>query len=316
MSLLSVRDLRVEFPSPRGPVAAVDGVSFDLERGEVLGLVGESGCGKSATATALVGLLPPGARAGGTISLDGQELAGLSPRGWLRIRGRRISMVFQDPMSCLNPLVSVGEHLRETLRAHLDIPAREVQAEAVEWLRRVGIPDPAARASSYPHELSGGMRQRVMIALALCPGPDVLLADEPTTALDVTIQAQVLDLLSRLRDELGMAMVFVTHDLGVVERVADRVAVMYAGRVVEEGPAGRILSAPRHPYARGLLASVPGFRPRSGRLSSIPGSVPSLLEWPSGCRFHPRCPEADAVCRADRPEFRGGVACHHAEEAP
>jgi oligopeptide/dipeptide ABC transporter ATP-binding protein len=313
VSLLSVRDLRVSFGSPSGPVHAVDGISFRLGEGEVLGLVGESGCGKSATATALCGLLPAGARTSGSISLSGQELTVLPEDAWRRIRGRRVSMVFQDPMSSLNPLMSVGDHLVETLRAHGDLPAREARAEAVQWLRRVGIPDPAARMSSFPHELSGGMRQRVMIALALCPGPDLLLADEPTTALDVTIQAQILDLLARLRDELGMAMLFITHDLGVVERVADRIAVMYAGGIAEEGPAAAVLARPRHPYSRGLLASVPGFHPRAGRLPSIPGSVPSPRDWPSGCRFHPRCPVADGICTTAAPTAADGVACHHPE---
>ena len=228
-------------------------------------------------------------------------------------------MVFQDPMSSLNPLMSAGEHLVETLRTHRGLSRSEALGAAKEWLSRVGIPDPAARLSSYPHELSGGMRQRVMIALALCPGPDLLVADEPTTALDVTIQAQILDLLSSLRAELGMAMIFITHDLGVVERVADRIAVMYAGRIAEEGPASELLSRPRHPYTRGLLASVPGFRPRTGRLPSIPGSVPSPRDWPGGCRFHPRCHSADEICRTgvpSAPGAAGGAACYHPEVSP
>ena len=316
-ALLEVRNLSVSFATPEGPLQAVDGISFSLERGAVLGLVGESGCGKSATASALCGLLPPLASTGGSVRLSGQELASLPEEGWRPLRGRRISMVFQDPMSSLNPLLSVGEHLEETLRAHQDLSRPAAREAAKEWLRRVGIPDPAARLSSYPHELSGGMRQRVMIALALCPGPDLLVADEPTTALDVTIQAQILELLATLREELGMAMIFITHDLGVVERVADRIIVMYAGRIAEEGPAAELLATPRHPYTHGLLASVPGFRPRHGRLPSIPGSVPSPRDWPSGCRFHPRCGKADDSCREDAPVApgpEGGAACFHPED--
>ena len=318
-ALLEVEDLRVSFATPQGPLHAVDGLSFSLERGSVLGLVGESGCGKSATASALCGLLPPLARTGGSVRLSGRELTTLPESDWRTVRGSGISMVFQDPMSSLNPLLSVGEHLVETLRAHLTLSRPAAADAAREWLFRVGIPDPSARLSNYPHELSGGMRQRVMIALALCPGPDVLVADEPTTALDVTIQAQILDLLASLREELGMAMIFITHDLGVVERVADRIAVMYAGRVAEEGPASELLQAPRHPYTAGLLASVPGFRKRTGRLPSIPGSVPSPRDWPTGCRFHPRCERADDICRAEIPPApgpSGGAACFHPKEAP
>jgi oligopeptide/dipeptide ABC transporter ATP-binding protein len=316
---MEVDGLGVSFATPDGPLQAVDGISFSLERGDVLGLVGESGCGKSATASALCGLLPPGARTSGSARLDGRELLSLSEPGWRAVRGRRISMVFQDPMSSLNPLLSVGEHLVETLRTHRDLTRDAARADSVDWLRRVGIPDPEARLASYPHELSGGMRQRVMIALALCSGPDLLVADEPTTALDVTIQAQILDLLASLRRELGMTMIFITHDLGVVERVADRIAVMYAGRIAEEGPAERILASPRHPYTRGLLDSVPGFRPRTGRLPSIAGAVPSPRDWPSGCRFHPRCPNADATCREgvpDAPGPEGGAACFHPVGTP
>lgn len=317
--LLEVEDLRVSFATPQGPLRAVDGISLSLERGATLGLVGESGCGKSATASALCGLLPPMARTAGSVRLCGQELTSLPEDGWRALRGRRISMIFQDPMSSLNPLLSVGEHLVETLRTHRDLSRAAASDAARGWLARVGIPDPAARLSSYPHELSGGMRQRVMIALALCPGPDLLVADEPTTALDVTIQAQILDLLAALRQELGMAMIFITHDLGVVERVADRIAVMYAGRIAEEGPASELLASPRHPYTLGLLASVPGFRPRIGRLPSIPGSVPSPRDWPTGCRFHPRCLRADETCRAAVPTApgpAGGAACFHPEVEP
>jgi peptide/nickel transport system ATP-binding protein len=318
VSWLSVDDLHVSFRTPRGTVRAVDGIGLSLGKGATLGLVGESGCGKSATATALVGLLPPQGRVSGSIRLDGRELVGSDPAGWSGIRGRRVSMVFQDPMSSLNPLLSVGSHLVETLHVHRKLSSREAAGLAEDWLARVGIPDPKARMKAYPHELSGGMRQRVMIALALCPEPELLLADEPTTALDVTIQAQILDLLSRLQAELGMAMVFITHDLGVVERVAERVAVMYAGRVVECGSASDIVTRPRHPYTIGLVGSVPGFRPRTGRLASIPGTVPPPDALPTGCRFHPRCDRADETCRVVPPPWSDpsepsgpGHACHH-----
>ena len=307
--LLEIRDLSISF----GRVEVVDRLSLSIGRGESLGLVGESGCGKSVTSLAVMGLLPArGCAVRGGIRLDGQELTTLSREEWRHVRGGRVAMVFQDPMTALDPLMTVGGHLAEVLSLHRGLSGAALRAEAASWLERVGIPDPGARLSAWPHELSGGMRQRVLVAMALAGRPDLLIADEPTTALDVTIQAQILDLLVELRRELSMSMLFITHDLGVVERVADRVAVLYAGRKVEEGPVESILRSPRHPYAEGLLASVPGFRPRSGRLRSIPGQVPSPGAWPEGCRFHPRCDRAVDACRACEPAFdaASGVACH------
>jgi oligopeptide/dipeptide ABC transporter ATP-binding protein len=314
--LLEVRDLSVAF----GPVQVVDGLSYAIRRGETLGLVGESGCGKSVSSLALLGLLPArGCRVEGSIRLDGRELTTLDPAGWRAVRGRRVAMVFQDPMTALNPLLTVERHLLEVLALHKGLTGPAARAAALGWLDRVGIPDPAARLSAWPHELSGGMRQRVLIAMALAGEPDLLVADEPTTALDVTIQAQILDLLADLRRELSMAMLFITHDLGVVERVADRIAVLYAGRKAEEGPVSEVLRAPAHPYTDGLLASVPGFRPRTGRLRSIAGQVPSPSAWPPGCRFHPRCDRATELCAARVPDHRDHqgreCACHHPLEA-
>ncbi|QQS05756.1 MAG: ABC transporter ATP-binding protein [Fibrobacterota bacterium] len=305
--LLSVRDLSIRF----GATEVVDRLSFSIQRGETLGLVGESGCGKSVSSLSLLGLLPQ-AKVTGSIRLDGQELTTLSQDGWRRIRGRKIAMVFQDPMTALNPLLTVGRHLEEVLSVHKGLRGAPALSEATRWLEKVGIPDPARRLSAHPHELSGGMRQRVLIAMALAGEPDLLVADEPTTALDVTIQAQILELLANLRRELSMSMLFITHDLGVVERVADRLAVLYAGRLAEEGPVEDVLAHPRHPYTEGLLGSVPGFRPRTGRLRSIPGQVPSATDWPAGCRFHPRCDRVQPICRTDEPGLSGNrrVACH------
>ncbi|MBK8801920.1 MAG: ABC transporter ATP-binding protein [Fibrobacteres bacterium] len=306
--LLSVRDLSIRF----GSTEVVDRLSFSIARGETLGLVGESGCGKSVSSLSLLGLLPRQAEVTGSIRLDGQELTSLGQDAWRRVRGRRIAMVFQDPMTALNPLLSVGRHLEEVLGVHQGIRGEAARSEAIGWLDRVGIPDPSRRMASHPHELSGGMRQRVLIAMALAGKPDLLVADEPTTALDVTIQAQILDLLANLRRELSMSMLFITHDLGVVEQVADRLAVLYAGRLAEDGPVEQVLAQPRHPYTEGLLGSVPGFRPRSGRLRSIPGQVPSATAWPQGCRFHPRCERAQGICRTDTPVPTPAptIACH------
>ncbi|MEN9308085.1 MAG: hypothetical protein RL173_2017 [Fibrobacterota bacterium] len=303
MSLLQVQNLSASFRNATGAVQVVDSISFSVEAGETLGLVGESGCGKSVTAQALLGLLP--ARKSivtGSIELSGQELTGLDGPGWRKVRGKRIAMVFQDPMTSLNPLLTIGVQLEEVLALHQNLSGRALRDEAASWLAKVGIPDPSNRLEAYPFEFSGGMRQRVLIALALAGKPDLLVADEPTTALDVTIQAQILELLRRLQEELGMGMIFITHDLGVVERISDRVAVMYAGRIVESGPSSQILSSPRHPYTNGLLESVPGFRPRDGRLVSIGGTVPSPGNWPAGCRFHPRCDRAIDICKIDAPK--------------
>jgi len=315
MSLLRVQNLSASFRNTTGAVQVVDSISFSVEAGETLGLVGESGCGKSVTAQALLGLLP--ARKSivtGSIELTGQELTGLDASGWRTVRGKRIAMVFQDPMTSLNPLLTIGSQLEEVLALHQNLSGKALRDEAASWLAKVGIPDPSSRLQAYPFEFSGGMRQRVLIALALAGKPDLLVADEPTTALDVTIQAQILELLRKLQEELGMGMIFITHDLGVVERISDRVAVMYAGRIVESGPSSQILTSARHPYTNGLLESVPGFRPRDGRLVSIGGTVPSPGDWPAGCRFHPRCDRAIDACKTDVPksvvESDRICACH------
>ena len=320
MNLLDVSDLSISFTTNSGTVHVVDRASLSVEAGRTLALVGESGCGKSVTAQSLLGLLPPRkALVSGSIRIAGQELNGLSESGWRGIRGRKIAMVFQDPMTSLNPLLTVGAHLQETLALHRKLSGDALRKEAADWLARVGIPDPSARLKAYPFELSGGMRQRVLIAMALAGRPELLVADEPTTALDVTIQAQILDLLHSLQEEFGMGMLFITHDLGVVERIADRVGVMYAGRLVETGPTDDVMTSPRHPYTRGLLDSVPGFHARRSRLRSIPGTVPSPHAWPEGCRFHPRCDRAVPACFIQAP---GAVAdegrehrCHHPLEA-
>ncbi len=299
--VLEVHDLAVSVPAGASRAAAVDGVSFSLPAGETLALVGESGCGKSLTALALLDLLPPGTRRErGRVVLAGAVL-----EDWRGVRGRRIGMVFQEPQSALNPVMAVGEQVAEVLRLPRGMSRGEARREAVAALARVGIPDPEDRAGRYPHELSGGMRQRAVIAMALAGGPSVLLADEPTTALDTTVQAQVLDLLRRLRDGTGMAVLLVTHDLGVAAASADRVAVMYAGRLVETGPAASVLSAPAHPYTRGLLASRGADPARP--LSPIPGQVPTPGAWPSGCPFHPRCALAEPRCAAEpQAEVRAG----------
>ena len=306
MSLLEVRDLRVHFHTREGVVRAVDGVDFDVERGETLGIVGESGSGKTVTSLALLRLAPPPARIeGGSVRFEGEELLALRPEAMARVRGRRMAMVFQNPASSLNPLYTVGAQLGEILRAHERVGRAETRERIVALLGEVGLSDPAARVRQYPHELSGGMKQRVGIARALLCNPALVLADEPTTALDVTIQAQILDLLISLRERHGMSMILVTHDMGVVARMADRITVMYAGRVCESGSAATIFNAPLHPYTRALLESTPrvdqSYR-RQRVLATIPGRPPDLLDPPSGCRFRTRCPEAIAECARVLPE--------------
>jgi len=303
--LLEVRDLRTQFHTEDGIVRAVDGVSFDLEAGRTLAVVGESGSGKSVTALSILRLLPrpQGRIAGGTIRWRGRDLLALSEDDMRRVRGREIAMVFQEPMTSLNPVFACGDQVAEVLELHERLPRAQARARAVELLRHVGLPDPEQRGREYPHQLSGGMRQRVMIAMALACRPALLIADEPTTALDVTIQAQILDLLERLRRELGMAMLFITHDLGVVAETADRVAVLYAGQVVEQGDVGPLFAAPGHPYTAGLLASRPRLGQRGTRLPVIPGGVPDPAHFPQGCRFHPRCPLAIERCRREAPEL-------------
>ncbi len=310
--LLEVKDLRTHFFTEEGVVRAVDGISFGVDRGEVLGIVGESGSGKSVTSLSILRLVPdpPGRIVGGQILLragDGgpEDLVKVSEARMERIRGDRIAMVFQDPMTSLNPYLRVGEQLSEVLTLHKGMGRAEARRRSVEMLSAVGIPAAASRVDDYPHQLSGGMRQRVMIAMALLCDPDLLIADEPTTALDVTIQAQILDLIRERKDAKGLAVILITHDLGVVAKMADRVAVMYAGRIVEEGPASAIFHRARHPYTIGLARSVPRLDgARGGRLVPIPGMPPSLARLPAGCPFHPRCAHAAPACRSAMPEIR------------
>ncbi|HEX9895417.1 MAG TPA: ABC transporter ATP-binding protein [Gemmatimonadales bacterium] len=309
MTLLDVRDLRLDFPVPGGVMHPVDGVSFSIAKGEVLALVGESGCGKSLTSLALLRLVPPPGRIadGSGISLDGVDLLGLDPGAMRQVRGGRIGMVFQDPMTSLNPVLTAGDQVVETVRAHLPVTRAEAKQRAIRLLTEVGIPDPADRFNAYPHQLSGGLRQRVMIAIALAAEPALLIADEPTTALDVTVQAQILELLDGLRRTHGMAVLLITHDLGVVAGRADRVAVMYAGQIVETADTGALFQRPSHPYTQALFASIPRLEGPVGRLKSIPGSVPQPSDWPTGCRFHPRCPFAFEPCAsAVPPMFQPG----------
>ncbi len=304
--ILEVEDLTVSFATDGGVVRAVDGVSFSLAAGEILAIVGESGSGKSVTAQTLIGLTrSPNTTVGGAVRFDGLELTELDDKGLQSVRGERIAMIFQDPMTSLNPVYRVGDQLIEMLRAHRDVSKREARERAVELLRSVGIPNPERRVHDYPHEFSGGMRQRVMIAMALSLDPDVLIADEPTTALDVTVQAQILRLLEDLNAERGLAVVLITHDLGVVAEIADRVAVMYAGQIVEEATLDELFYDPRHPYTWGLLGSLARLdRPNPERLDQIAGQPPSLLHPPSGCRFAPRCPHEFAACAEPPPLHR------------
>lgn len=301
-TVLSVRDLSIGFESDIGLTPVVEDVSFDVALGKTLALVGESGCGKSLTALALLNLLPPfGKIIEGSIRLGGRELVGLDEKAMQSIRGNRISMIFQEPMSALNPVFPIGMQVGESLRLHRGFNKKEAAMHAVEMLTSVGIPDAEMRAKSYPHELSGGMRQRVLIAMALACEPDVLIADEPTTALDVTIQAQILDLMHDLQENLHAAILFISHDLGVVSRMADDIAVMYSGRIVEYAPAREILSAPRHPYTQALLETTPRMDASVHHLPSIPGRVPSPSERPTGCHFNPRCTIATPACSEKRP---------------
>ena len=302
MPLLEVEDLVVEFPTRRGRLVAVDRVSFTIEAGEVLGMVGESGAGKSLTGMAIIGLLePPGRIAGGSIRLEGQRIDDLPPDAMRRIRGRKIGAIFQDPLTSLNPLYTIGRQLEETIRTHLDLDGRAARTRAIGLLREVGIPAPERRIDAYPHELSGGMRQRVVIALALAAEPALVVADEPTTALDVSIQAQIVQLLKRLCREHGTAVLLVTHDMGVIAETADRVAVLYAGRLVELGPVEAVIRRPLHPYTQGLMGAIPRIGARKGRLVQIDGAMPRLDAIPPGCAFHPRCPHAFERCRSERP---------------
>ncbi|MFQ5689041.1 MAG: ABC transporter ATP-binding protein [Gemmatimonadota bacterium] len=305
-ALLRVTDLRAYLDTEEGETRAVDGVSLAVWPGETLGLVGESGSGKSLTALAIVGLLPRprGRIAGGSIRLRGEELLRASRSRMREVRGGEIGMVFQEPMTSLNPVLRIGDQVGETIREHHGTRGDALDRAVIELLERVGIPDPERRRRAYPHELSGGMRQRVMIAMAISCRPALLIADEPTTALDVTIQKQILELLSSLQRETGMALLLITHDLGVVGEVADRVVVMYAGQIVERGPVSGLFDRPLHPYTEGLLAAVPDPDVRRLPLPVIPGGVPHPARWPSGCRFHPRCPHAWPRCAAEPPPMR------------
>jgi peptide/nickel transport system ATP-binding protein len=302
--VLSVRDLVVEFPTRRGTLRALDGISFDVGPGEILGVVGESGAGKSITGSAIIGLLePPGRIAGGEIRLKGERIDTLPPDRLNRIRGKRIGMVFQDPLTSLNPLFTVGQQLTETIQHHLRLSDRDARRRAVDLLAEVGIPAPEARIDNYPHQFSGGMRQRVVIALALCAEPDFVIADEPTTALDVSVQAQVIQVFRRLCRERGTSAILITHDMGVIAEAADRVAVLYAGRVMEIGAVRDVLKRPRHPYTQGLMGSIPSLTGEEDRLVQIPGAMPRLNAIPEGCAFNPRCPRVMDICRSTRPPY-------------
>ena len=306
MALLEIRDLRVTFATRAGEAKAVDGVNLALDVGKTLGVVGESGCGKTMTALSVLRLIPPAGRLDGEIVFDGRNLLALSEREMRDVRGNDIAMIFQEPMSSLNPVFTVGNQIAEAVRLHQGLGRAAARAKAIEMLRLVEIAEPERRVDEYPHQLSGGMRQRVMIAMALSCNPRLLIADEPTTALDVTIQAQILDLISGLRDRFGMALLLITHDLGVVAERADDVAIMYAGRVVEQAPVTAIFAKPLHPYTRGLLRSVPKVgSEKMHRLDTIPGVVPDLLHLPSGCRFRDRCPIAIAPCESTDPVLTG-----------
>ncbi|MDJ0388516.1 ABC transporter ATP-binding protein [Roseomonas sp. E05] len=314
MSLLEIQGLTTAFRTERGEINAVEDISFSLDEGEILGIVGESGSGKSVTALTVMGLLPqPPARIrAGSIRFAGQELTTLSDRQMQKIRGPGIAMIFQEPMTSLNPVFPIGEQIMETIRAHERLSTRALRDRAVQMLEKVGIPSPARRLDDYPHQLSGGQRQRVMIAIALACNPRLLIADEPTTALDVTIQAQILDLLLDLRDEFGMAIMIITHNMGVVAETADRVMVMYAGRVVEQAPVETVFDQPLHPYTRGLLDCVPTLSAERPRLVAIPGNLPEPARRPSGCRFRPRCNLAIPACAEVVPPLESHAPAHSA----
>jgi peptide/nickel transport system ATP-binding protein len=302
--LLQVRNLRVEFPTRRGTLLALDDISFDIAPGEVLGVVGESGAGKSLTGAAIIGLLePPGRIAGGEILLSGQRIDNLPYEQMRAIRGRRIGAIFQDPLTSLNPLYTIGRQLTETILTHLPVSADEARQRAVRLLQETGIPAAEERLEQYPHQFSGGMRQRVVIALALAAEPELIVADEPTTALDVSIQAQIISLLKRLCREHGAAVMLVTHDMGVIAETCDRVAVMYAGRICEIGPVQEVIHHPAHPYTTGLMGSIPAMDDTRERLLQIDGAMPRLNAIPSGCAFNPRCPQVFERCRHERPEL-------------
>ncbi|MXN65243.1 ATP-binding cassette domain-containing protein [Stappia sp. GBMRC 2046] len=317
--LLSVRDLKVEFPTRRATLTAIDGVSFDLKKGEVLGVVGESGAGKSITGSAIIGLLePPGRIAGGEIRLKGERIDNLSQAAMRKVRGKRIGMIFQDPLTSLNPLFTIGEQITETIMTHLPVSEAEARKRAIGLLEEVGIPAAGDRLDAYPHQFSGGMRQRVVIALALCAEPELVIADEPTTALDVSVQAQIIGLLKRICNDHGASVMLITHDMGVIAETCDRVAVMYSGRVAEIGPVRDVVKSPHHPYTVGLMGAIPTLIGEHDRLTQIPGSMPRLDAIPKGCPFNPRCAHVFDRCRAERPDpidvGASRVACWLVEE--
>ena len=320
MALLEVKNLRVEFPTRRGTLLAINDISFSIDQGEVLGVVGESGAGKSLTGAAIIGLLePPGRIAGGEIWLEGRRIDGLDYKAMSSIRGARIGAIFQDPLTSLNPLYTIGRQLTETIIVHSGMSKKAALSRTIELLAEVGIPAPDQRVDSYPHEFSGGMRQRVVIALALCANPGLIIADEPTTALDVSIQAQIIALLKRLCRDHGTAVMLITHDMGVIAETADRVAVMYAGRIIEIGPVREVIQHAQHPYTMGLMDSIPIIGHDVERLRQIKGAMPRLTEIPNGCAFSPRCPRAMDRCFADCPELMpteqsGQAACWLFEE--
>jgi peptide/nickel transport system ATP-binding protein len=319
-ALLQVRDLRTHFETRAGTIKAVDGISFTLERGEILGLVGESGSGKSVTGFSLIGLLdPPGRIAGGSVVFQGRELVGRSQAEMRKLRGKRIAMIFQDPAATLNPVLTIGQQMAMAVQAHGGTGQGAALALAERSLARVGIPDAAIRLNAYPHEFSGGMRQRVAIAIALLHEPELIIADEPTTALDVSIQAQILAEMKTLAQESGTALIWISHDLAIVSSLADRVIVLYLGRIVEFGPVSDVLRAPLHPYTRGLLDSLPAMADPGQKLRQIPGSTPSPLHVTPGCPFAPRCAHADDLCRSEPPavgDQHHGAFCHHPLPAP
>jgi len=304
--LLTIEDLRIYFHILAGTVRAVDGVTFHVDEGETLGIVGESGCGKSVSALSLLQLvpMPPGELVSGRAEFEGKDLLRLNADEIRQVRGNRISMIFQEPMTSLNPVFTIGNQIMEAIQLHQNVSPRETLERAVEMIELVGIPDPRRRIQEYPHQLSGGMRQRVMIAMALSCNPALLIADEPTTALDVTVQAQILELMLGLQSKINMSIMMITHNLGVIAEMADRVIVMYCGRIVEEAPVRAVFHNPLHPYTRQLLDSVPRLGTEQARLQEIPGIVPSLYDLPPGCDFHPRCAEATEACKLKRPELR------------
>jgi oligopeptide/dipeptide ABC transporter ATP-binding protein len=319
--LLSLVDLTVSFATMRGRATAVDGVSFDVGQKHTVGVVGESGCGKSVTSQAILRLIqPPGRIDSGKVVFNGVDLVTMPVAELQKVRGAKIAMIFQEPMTALNPVFTMGEQIAEAVMIHKGVGKKEAHALAIESLLSVGIPSPEKRVNEYPHQLSGGMRQRGMIAMALSCDPDLIIADEPTTALDVTVQAQILDLLAELKESRGLSMILITHDLGVVAQNCDDVVVMYAGKVVEQAPVATLFETPAHPYTRGLLESIPARQPKQGRLREIAGSVPGINDTPSGCAFHPRCPEVMEKCKTKPPPFsmvnnETGCACwlHRAE---